>query len=70
MTKAEIIRMAREAGICTWTVLPQEAVERFERFAELVVAKEREEIAKMFDGAVWAYDYRQIAAAIRNRKNR
>ena len=28
---------------------------------------EREACAKMFDGAVWAYDYREIAAAIRAR---
>lgn len=26
---------------------------------------ERERIAKMFDGPVWAYDYREIAAEIR-----
>ena len=31
------------------------------------VADEREAIAKMFDGKVWAYDYREIAAAIRAR---
>ena len=27
---------------------------------------QRDDIAKMFDGEVWAYDYREIAAAIRN----
>ena len=37
------------------------------RFAALVAAAEREAIAKMFDGEVWAYDYREIAAAIRAR---
>lgn len=42
MTRDDIIRMAREAGICTWIVPPQEAVERFERFADLVAATERE----------------------------
>ncbi len=31
------------------------------------VAAERERIAKLFDGAVWSYDYREIAAAIRAR---
>ena len=31
------------------------------------VAAEREECAKLFDGEVWAYDYREIAAAIRAR---
>ena len=28
---------------------------------------EREAIAKLFDGKVWSYDYREIAAAIRAR---
>ena len=37
------------------------------KFASLVAAAEREAIAKMFDGEVWAYDYREIAAAIRAR---
>ena len=40
-----------------------------ERFAALVAAAEREACAKLFDGAVWAYDYREIAAAIRARSN-
>ena len=31
------------------------------------VKAERERIAKMFDGPVWAYDYREIAKAIRAR---
>lgn len=42
--------------------------------AELIAAEaqrrvetERENIARMFDGAVWSYDYREIAAAIRAR---
>jgi hypothetical protein len=30
-------------------------------------AAEREACAKLFDGKVWAYDYREIAAAIRAR---
>jgi hypothetical protein len=41
-----------------------------QRLLELVaqaVAAEREACAKMFDGEVWAYDYREIAAAIRAR---
>lgn len=29
--------------------------------------REREACAKMFDGEVWAYDYREIAEAIRAR---
>jgi hypothetical protein len=31
------------------------------------IAEEREAIAKLFDNEVWAYDYREIAAAIRAR---
>lgn len=31
---------------------------------------EREAIAKMFDGKVWSYDYREIAAAIRARSEK
>jgi hypothetical protein len=31
------------------------------------VEAEREACAKLFDGAVWAYDYREIAKAIRAR---
>ena len=38
---------------------------RDEAFAALVAAAERERVAKLFDGPVWAYDYRQIAALIR-----
>lgn len=37
------------------------------KLAVLAVAAEREACAKMFDGEVWAYDYREIAAAIRAR---
>jgi hypothetical protein len=33
----------------------------------MFAAAEREAIARMFDGAVWGYDYREIAAAIRAR---
>ena len=42
-----------------------------QRFYDLAkqkgAAEEREACAKLFDGAVWAYDYREIAAAIRAR---
>lgn len=38
-----------------------------EFFAHLVAEREREAIARMFDGNVWAYDYREIAAAVRAR---
>lgn len=46
---------------------PAEADKAYGKFAELIAKAEREEIAKMFDGEVWAYDYREIAAAIRAR---
>ena len=44
-------------------------MQMLETFAALVAAAEREACAKLFDGEVWAYDYREIAAAIRNRGN-
>ena len=34
---------------------------------DAAVKAEREACAKLFDGEVWAYDYREIAAAIRAR---
>jgi hypothetical protein len=73
MNRDDIIRTAREAfhdpdAVDAWQngfwVITQEELERF---AELVAAAEREACAKMFDGDVWAYDYREIAAAIRAR---
>jgi hypothetical protein len=39
--------------------------ESFEAGWLLGAQEERERIAKLFDGEVWAYDYREIAAAIR-----
>ena len=63
MTQDEIIEMAEQANVIFAKELPLV----FIRFAKLVAAKEREACAKMFDGAVWAYDYREIAAAIRAR---
>lgn len=90
MTRDDILRMAREAGMFEPGPLSQERCRFYpqdfaERFAALVyeqvfrdanyaatrtvtdaaVAVERERIAKLFDGAVWSYDYRQIAALIR-----
>ena len=66
MNRDDIIRMAREAGFEAdmfgfgiWDSA------ELNRFANLVAAAERERIAKLFDGPVWAYDYRQIAALIR-----
>ena len=45
----------------TWT---QDHWTEYERS---IAAEEREACAKLFDGEVWAYDYREIAAAIRAR---
>jgi len=75
MTEDEIIEMARQAGVDKWWDSGNEQREVLQKhlvvFAKLVAAKatasEREACAKMFDGAVWAYDYREIAAAIRAR---
>jgi hypothetical protein len=68
MTRDDIIKMAKQAK------LPYEYdtgrllhLKELERFAALVAAHEREACAKLFDGEVWAYDYREIAAAIRAR---
>lgn len=36
MTKDDVIRLAREVGLCTWVVVPDAEVEKFYRFAELV----------------------------------
>ena len=42
-------------------------VENWTRALVKGVQGEREACAKLFDGEVWAYDYREIAAAIRAR---
>ncbi len=76
MNREEIIRMAREAGLSKIIYNEQNGCatlqtmfhpENIEHFAALVAAAEREACAKLFDGEVWAYDYREIAAAIRAR---
>lgn len=69
MNRDDIIRLARKAGLQLNVYAEAYPViaGQLERFAELVAAAEREACAKMFDGDVWAYDYREIAAAIRAR---
>jgi hypothetical protein len=66
---SEIIRMAREAGICTWLKPPEDVKERLERFAALVAAAEREACAKVCDELHYAADAygAQCAEAIRAR---
>jgi hypothetical protein len=45
--KDDIIRMARDAGMLTWLNPPEDVTERFERFAALVRADEREACAQI-----------------------
>ncbi len=63
MEREQITRMAREAGFVGFDGNNGS----LRRFAALVAAAEREAIAKRFDGPVWSYDYREIAATIRAR---
>jgi hypothetical protein len=65
----KIIRMAKEAGAARLHNRGNIifGLDALEHFAELIAAAEREACAKLFDGEVWAYDYREIAAAIRAR---
>jgi len=59
--------MAKQTNIPLWTGTDDAMfVVELIAFARLIAAAQREDIAKMFDGEVWAYDYREIAAAIRN----
>jgi len=75
MTQDEIIEMAREADLdwhTGWT-LDDEAPNRFEAFAKLVAAKEREACAKecefriMGDNSREDLEARKCATAIRTR---
>ena len=70
MTQEEIIEMAREADLdwhTGWT-LDDEVPNRFETFANLVAAKEREACAKTVETfGTWDMTDR-FAAAIRARK--
>ena len=37
MTRDDVIRLAREAGLCTWIKVPEEESEKLERFVALVL---------------------------------
>ena len=66
MTKEDIIRMAREAGLFTHKEVQPELI----AFAALVAAAEREEIAQLADASVNADKYptlTMLAQAIRMR---
>lgn len=49
MTRDDILRMAREAGFVLSSNATDEAMGRFERFAALVAAAEREACADILD---------------------
>ena len=66
MTREDIIRMAREAGLLS----PMTFYAAYERFAQLVAEQEREAIAKLADASVNADQYptlTMLAQAIRMR---
>jgi hypothetical protein len=81
MNREEIIRMAREAGFkVDWqhADVAEIKAKRYEYFAALVAAAEREECAKVCDNRITNeagmqredYENRQCAAAIRARGER
>jgi hypothetical protein len=63
MTREDFILSAAMHVGLTFELPPTKLLE----FAEIVASHEREQCAKLFDGTVWSYDYREIAAAIRAR---
>lgn len=66
MTRDDILRMAREAGFVLSSNATSEAMGRFERFAALVAAAEREACAQVCDGR-YNVEARLIAHIIRAR---
>lgn len=77
-TDSEALRFAalvaaaeRERAIAIANDMKEKLQAKFEQtYMEGVIAgatAEREAIAQKFDGPVWSYDYREIAAAIRAR---
>jgi hypothetical protein len=63
MTRENIIRMAREAGMLTWLNPPEDVTERFERFAALVADAEAKRMHA--EGMVTVGHMRQQIAAER-----
>ena len=47
MTKDDIIRMARESGLITHVIVPEDVAEKIKHFANLVAEAEREACADM-----------------------
>ena len=60
--KRTIMEMAREAGLCTWLKPPENVVERWEAFAELVREDERN---RTWSQEHWTEYERNIAAVER-----
>jgi hypothetical protein len=80
MTRDDITRMAREAGLCSWVKPPRDFVAKLERFTALVIEAEREACANVCDeiekkkwltvthgGEMHGISARDCAAAIRAR---
>jgi len=73
MTREDIIRMAREAGLEIYLAPNWDLLEQLERYAYLVAAHEREECAKVCDVLAVDPEYasqitKLAAMAIRGRK--
>jgi predicted HAD superfamily phosphohydrolase len=70
MNAEDIVRMAREAGLCDEEGMDSDSIvitDYLERFAKLVAAAEREACAKHFDGSDYMMYRSEVAAAIRER---
>lgn len=67
MTRDEVIRMAREAGLVD-AGLPIGAIDALERFAVLVKAAERERCAKIVEQYTGAWNDEGFALAAKIRK--
>lgn len=52
MNRDDVMRMAQEAGLNTWVVVPEDRVKQLEHFASLIAAAEREECAKFLERGV------------------
>lgn len=74
ITNERIIEIAIQSGLTCYGGSKQSSghhswhayTPHIEAFARAIAKEQMECDAKMFDGAVWSYDYREIAAAIRN----
>jgi hypothetical protein len=67
MTKDDILKLAQDSYERGQSDLIESCKEAAVKAIESAILAEREACAKLFDGPVWSYDYREIAAAIRAR---